>query len=427
MYSRLSLRISHNRILKAGILSIAALFLILTGAGMRAAFAGLKVRSQVPDLCYSCHIDLKQKLSQKSVHLVFAQGQCGSCHDLHASDEQALVKESVNSLCLGCHKELKAKLEKGGLHTALSEGKCTDCHSPHSSQYGKLLLSDQKDLCWRCHKNTQEETQLKVKHNPFDQGACSTCHDPHASLNDYQLKESANKLCQKCHAPRCNVKGVSITHTTKNMQCIRCHAGHNSQYEGLFGPYGHPPFLARSCESCHNPIEPDKKITTWAKGSELCFSCHEKKPENFKEGDIHGTFSEMPCALCHEFHSADNPKLTQHESRVCYQCHGSIQKKVEQIKKSLGKVHKETECFNCHKPFHSSKPHYFKAEVVETCGACHKSEHQITHPVGADIKDPRDGSLLTCVSCHSMHGARAEFMLSFDRKRQLCIQCHKKA
>lgn len=405
-----------------------ALTLVIIAGTRNESGAAIKLKYEIPDMCYTCHVDLKKNLNDNSVHFVFQQGMCASCHDPHASDRKALVKgsvKSINPLCLECHKKLKEKLDQGGMHTAVSEGNCTDCHNPHSSVNKRLLVADQKELCWKCHKGTQEKIKNPVKHMPFDQGNCSACHDPHASANEYQLKESANKLCKGCHAPRCNVKGVPITDTTGKMECIRCHDGHNSQYEGLFGPFGHAPFLAKSCESCHNPIEPGKKITTLGKGAELCFGCHEKKPDNFREGDVHGTFGELSCSLCHEFHSAGNAKLTRDPSRVCMECHGAIEKRIAIMKKSLGKVHKEKNCLNCHKPFHSSQPHYLKQNAISLCGSCHKGQHEVTHPVGENVKDPRDGKMVTCLSCHSLHSARAEFMLSFDRKKQLCIQCHK--
>jgi len=419
----------HKWILKATVHLLTALPLVLAAGFFKAETgAEIKLKYQIPDMCYTCHADLKQKLTETSVHFVFQQGMCASCHDPHATDRKALIKgsvKSINPLCLNCHKSLKDRLDRGGMHTAVSEGNCTDCHFPHSSQNKRLLVADQKDLCWKCHKGTQDKMNNPVKHLPFDQGMCSSCHDPHASANEYQLKDTPNKLCQECHAPRCNVKGVSITHTTKGMECIRCHDGHNSPYDGLFGPYGHAPFLAKSCESCHNPVEPGKKVTMLAEGSELCFNCHKKDPENYREGDIHGTFAQLPCSLCHEFHSAGNAKLTRDESRVCLTCHDSVEKRIATMKKSLTRVHKEKDCFNCHKPFHSNRPRYLKGEVIPLCSGCHKGQHEVTHPVGEDVLDPRNGAPLTCLSCHSLHSARADYMLSFDRRRQLCIQCHR--
>ena len=86
---------------------------------------------------------------------------------------------------------------------------------------------------------------------------------------------------------------------------------------------------------------------------------------------------------------------------------------------------KERQCFNCHIPMHSDRPLYFRADGIDMCARCHETEHKITHPLGKDVIDPRDGGPLTCLSCHSMHDAKDEFLLTYDRNRALCIQCHK--
>jgi predicted CXXCH cytochrome family protein len=387
------------------------------------AQTGLKAK--IPELCYQCHADLKEGLSQRSVHFPFRQGMCDSCHAVHASDKKALVKGDVNPLCLSCHKDIKNLLDKGGLHTALAQGNCIDCHKPHSGENDKLLVAAKKDLCWNCHGALKSHIERTYKHAPFQQGQCSSCHDPHASVEKFQLVQAPNKVCQNCHAPGCNVNGVSITHATSTLDCTQCHTGHNSQFAGLFGPYGHPPFLDKACESCHNAFEPGKKITTWAKGEALCFSCHSKDPSNFRDGDVHLTVTETSCFLCHDYHASGSKKLTVDESRVCFDCHGDIGKKIEAMNKSLGKVHKERKCFDCHKPMHSSQIHYFKSDVIGMCSECHQAQHSISHPIGGEVLDPRNGQTLTCISCHSLHEARADYMLAFDRKRQLCIQCHK--
>jgi predicted CXXCH cytochrome family protein len=87
---------------------------------------------------------------------------------------------------------------------------------------------------------------------------------------------------------------------------------------------------------------------------------------------------------------------------------------------------KDRKCFECHIPPHSNNPLYFKADSIETCARCHVQEHKVAHPMGKDAIDPRNGQPITCITCHSMHSSKAEFMLIYDRKRQLCIQCHKK-
>jgi len=423
MNKRLSFRIPA----RYGILGLFACVLVsVLGPGISPASASTKLRQGAPELCFQCHPDLKESMSDASVHFPFKQGMCLSCHAVHAGDKKALVKGEINALCLSCHSGTKARLDRGGVHTALLQGKCTDCHFPHAGKQKKLLVADEKDLCWNCHDRTKGQLESPVKHSPFEQGTCASCHEAHASAEPYLMVAKPNDLCQRCHKPGCNVKGVSITHTTSKMNCTQCHTGHNSRVAGLFGPNGHAPFMAKSCESCHDPIKPGQKLTTLAKGKDLCFGCHENDPTNFREDDVHLSFSENPCALCHEYHASVKESLTVREADVCFNCHGEIEKKIEVMKKSLKRrVHREQACFNCHKPMHSRQPHYFKAEISEVCSSCHASQHRVTHPLGEGTVDPRSGQVMTCIACHSLHEARADFMLQFDRRRQLCIQCHR--
>ena len=86
---------------------------------------------------------------------------------------------------------------------------------------------------------------------------------------------------------------------------------------------------------------------------------------------------------------------------------------------------KDRACFDCHIPMHSDRPLNYRADGIDMCARCHETQHKITHPLGKDVIDPRDGGQLTCLSCHSMHAARDEFLLTHDRNRALCIQCHK--
>ncbi len=420
--------------IKKSFISPVALFVAIFAASflsfIHIAHAQSGLRSQVPDLCYRCHADMKKGLSDSSVHSPFKEGKCTSCHNAHVSNMKGLVKEEINPLCLSCHNDIKKLMEKANVHGALRDGVCTDCHFAHSGKNKRLLVSAQKDLCWTCHENLKEEFKRPYTHAPFNGGQCSSCHNSHASTENYQMVTAPKKLCQECHRPGCNAGGASISAITKNMDCIRCHTGHNSDAKGLLGPFGHKSFLEESCGNCHNPIAAGRSITTRVEGSGLCFQCHEKNPDNFRDSDVHGQGMKNPCTLCHEYHAAKNQNLTVRESDVCLTCHAATEKRISFMIKALKSIKcapvKNRECFDCHKPLHSKQPYYFKGGPIDACTSCHTSEHRVSHPVGEGVLDPRDGQTVTCVTCHSMHDARAEFMLKFDRKRELCIQCHKR-
>jgi predicted CXXCH cytochrome family protein len=263
-----------------------------------------ELKEQVPDLCYKCHMKLKQRLTLSDVHFPFGKGNCIACHDAHTSNMKNLIKEDINFLCLSCHEGIKRTLDKKFVHYALKKGKCTDCHYAHSGGNKYLLVKAQKDLCWDCHEPLKEQFKKSYTHPPFKEGNCSSCHNPHASSEENQLLDAPNKLCKSCHAPKCRAGNVSITFATESLDCTTCHGGHASNVSGLLGPYGHTVFLEEKCEQCHEPIVADRKITTRIEGRELCFSCHKKDPAKYKENDVHGSAEKGGCAICHNYHAS---------------------------------------------------------------------------------------------------------------------------
>ena len=392
-------------------------------------YAQIGVKGKVPDLCYDCHKPLKERLSQSDVHFPFKQGKCEACHNIHASDLKNLIKEDMNSLCLGCHEGIKNLLAKGNMHGALKKGVCTDCHYAHAGANKYLLVKEEKKLCWDCHEALKEQLKTSFVHSPFKEGGCASCHNAHASPEEDLLSASPNKICTKCHQPRCSAGNVSISSITKELDCSTCHTGHSSNTKGLLGPYGHSVFLNKNCEQCHNPIVAGRKITTKLSGNELCFGCHEKSRMKFKEADVHAR-EKKGCAMCHDYHASKKKNFTVKESGLCFSCHRDTEKRQISMVKAVKSIRcepvKDRKCFACHVPPHSANPLYFPEDGILTCARCHKEQHKVAHPMGSGILDPRDGKTITCITCHSMHSAKADFMLIFDRKRALCIQCHKK-
>jgi predicted CXXCH cytochrome family protein len=67
---------------------------------------------------------------------------------------------------------------------------------------------------------------------------------------------------------------------------------------------------------------------------------------------------------------------------------------------------------------------FFLSDEFTVCTTCHKRHAKFSHPVGADAIDPRSKRDITCITCHDLMGSQYEFALRFDRKKELCIQCH---
>ena len=393
--------------------------------------AQVKLKKKLPDLCYECHKELKENLADKYTHFLFKQGKCITCHNSHLSSVKGLMNDEVDSICLGCHEKIRNLLNKATLHSALRDGECPDCHYPHSGSIEHLLTAPEKMRCLNCHENIKDEQEKTYACLPFKEGKCSSCHNSHASIEEDLLNSASQKLCQKCHAPKCKAGDVSISSVVKNLPCTSCHSGHSSKDKGVLGPYGHTVFLIKKCEECHNPIEPKKKITTKLDGKELCFSCHKQEDLKYKylEDDVHVKGKNNPCNICHDYHASGKKNLTKNEAKICISCHEITEKRTASMEKVLRSIKctpiKERRCFECHIPTHSDLPLNYREDGIALCARCHASQHKITHPLGEGVIDPRDGKEVTCISCHSMHNAKDEFMLTFDRNRALCIQCHK--
>jgi predicted CXXCH cytochrome family protein len=395
-------------------------------------FAQTDLKTTIPELCYKCHEKLKEDLSGKYVHFVFKEGKCNVCHNPHVSKIKGLMRDDVNSICLNCHKSISALYKQSNLHSPLKKGACTDCHNAHSAENKFLLVKEEKELCLSCHESLKEQLKQNYLCQPFKEGKCSACHNSHASSEDNLLVSAPKEACKKCHAPRCKAGSVAISSITSEMDCTSCHTGHGSQVKGLLGPTGHTAFLNKACGQCHNPITANKKITTLIEGKNLCFSCHKKdNPTKYIDDDIHVMDAGNPCVMCHDVHASGRKNLTKKESRICIGCHKATEKRILFMEKSLENTKcspiTNRKCFQCHmKKCSSQRPLFFSEDTIVICSMCHKKQHDVTHPVGSGVIDPRNGQTVTCISCHSMHYARADFLLTFDRKRALCIQCHNK-
>jgi predicted CXXCH cytochrome family protein len=90
-------------------------------------------------------------------------------------------------------------------------------------------------------------------------------------------------------------------------------------------------------------------------------------------------------------------------------------------------------CIACHFG-HSSKEDKLLTDVpIALCKDCHPQEHKLSHPVGYReiggerkmVVDPRTKKMLTCASCHQVHGSQNKYLTPKDWRRELCTECHK--
>jgi predicted CXXCH cytochrome family protein len=97
-----------------------------------------------------------------------------------------------------------------------------------------------------------------------------------------------------------------------------------------------------------------------------------------------------------------------------------------------------TAALSVHEPYadgncsfcHGTDPHGVSksiaaADSMVLCFACHGAGSlQASHRMGVGGTDPRDGSTVTCLTCHAPHASGHPHRLNMDPGPALCSQCH---
>lgn len=172
---------------------------------------GFKLVERTPELCYYCH---EEPAAPPYDHVPVTDGECLSCHEVHGSANQALVKLPDPNLCLSCHPLIQGKLLP---HTAIESGGCMICHLPHGAELRAMLTerfpegeyvlahTDNFGLCFLCHDTDlmdAEQTEwgtnfrngkqnLHYLHIQGEKGrSCTLCHNLHVSRQKFLIAES---------------------------------------------------------------------------------------------------------------------------------------------------------------------------------------------------------------------------------------------
>lgn len=153
-----------------------------------------------------------------------------------------MLKASEPQLCISCHNEMKSQFSKPFHHKVL-EGtmKCSDCHNPHGgfeSKQTKLAVGVDA-ACIKCHANKQGP--FVFEHGPVKVEGCTICHTPHGANNPKLLKRSSvRQLCLECHssiteqfAP--DAPSFHNQATVRFQNCTICHSAiHGSNSSSVF-------------------------------------------------------------------------------------------------------------------------------------------------------------------------------------------------
>ena len=156
--------------------------------------------TEVDAKCLTCHAGAHPDF-ERSPHGK-ANVSCISCHSIHKSKEETLLKAPQPTLCFQCHNDTKPQFNMA-FHHPVNEGvvKCSDCHDVHGTFNNNNLRStaDQSMICTKCH--TDVRGPFVYEHAPVKAEGCLACHSPHGSQNARMLNmPNINVLCNQCHS-----------------------------------------------------------------------------------------------------------------------------------------------------------------------------------------------------------------------------------
>lgn len=382
-------------------------------------------------LCLTCHEGFAETMQKKNIHTPLAEGNCTGCHNPHATDHGMLLASDASNICSSCHEGLVAPDARSS-HQVVSEGKCVTCHDPHSSDFRMNLVKSGSELCFGCHEELgQQIGNNKYGHSPVRED-CMTCHTPHASADNVSLlRKQAPELCLECHdASKKTFKSQHVSYPVEQADCSSCHNPHGSNTTSMLYDNVHEPLTNRMCKQCHEPPTSETPFATLKESFELCQGCHyEMVNEAFNNDRIHWpVVDQKGCLNCHSPHASTEAKLLKGSMKqVCNSCHSDT---VARQERSLTKHQpmEDGECSTCHSPHSSDNPFILTEKSnVNLCGQCHDWQAHSTHPIGAEVVDPRNPNLtLDCLSCHRSHGTEYKHFIYNETVNDLCVQCHKK-
>jgi predicted CXXCH cytochrome family protein len=380
-------------------------------------------------VCLKCHVNLQETMKKPFVHTPLKTGDCTGCHNPHTSSHGKLLAANTTSICSICHKSV-VPADARSKHKVVAEGGCMKCHDPHAASNKFNLLKGGNDLCFSCHKEMGEAvTKAKFKHSPVGKG-CLTCHDPHASAKfGFLLKNDVPALCVGCHkTDKPLFAKQHMNYPVAKARCTTCHDPHGSDVAGILYNNVHRPVAGKMCNQCHEDAASSTPLKTKRDGMDLCKGCHnEMVNRTLGKNRLHWPLLEKRgCMTCHNPHASKQKGLLKGDMlTICGSCHkDTIQRQEKSMTKHAPIM--EGKCTACHDP-HASDSLFLanKPSTIDMCGKCHDWQKHSTHPIGENVKDPRNKNLtLQCLSCHRSHGTEFKHFIPFATTSELCTQCH---
>jgi DmsE family decaheme c-type cytochrome len=191
-----------------------------------------KARSEV---CLACHQQEAERFQfRRSEHKLTGVA-CTDCHALHApAPTTTLLRQKTPDLCFSCHREIRRAFALPVRHKVLEGAlSCTDCHAPHGGPSRVSLRGVHHETCTRCH--TEKGGPFAFEHLASRVEGCTACHTPHGSTNAFLLKRHEERvLCLECHS-NAPVFHNQVPGAFFRGDCTRCHTQiHGSNFDRFF-------------------------------------------------------------------------------------------------------------------------------------------------------------------------------------------------
>ncbi|MCK7470989.1 MAG: cytochrome c3 family protein [Desulfomicrobium escambiense] len=204
-------------------------------------------------------------------------------------------RKTEPDLCYGCHKR---KDQSKSVHTAVRQGSCLSCHDPHSSNFPhQLNASPREKLCLDCHEIEPLHRQGGAATPRWPRGAASTATTPHGSdAAQHPSVGGGTAFCLKCHDAKAPAgKGTAERRTTA------------STSPRSRGPRRPSP-QKNDCGVCHEIGHSGDNLQA-AQEERRSTSATAATSARTRPSSPTPPSSSGDCAVCHDPHSSDQPKL----------------------------------------------------------------------------------------------------------------------
>lgn len=240
----------------------------MTAMDPQKGFRGPIVRSQIPQLCGSCHGDAAYMrrfnpnlpTDQYTKYLVSQHGKL-----LAQGDQKVAV-------CTSCH----------GAHGIRSK---TDPLSP-------VFLTNAPKTCAKCHANAEYMKDYKIPTNQFT--------EYHRSVHGQALLERGDRAAPACHSCHGSHDAARPNMSAIGNICAQCHALSRDLFARSPHKSAHDRMGLPECEVCHGNhfIQKTSDAMLGTGNEAVCMQCHEAGSKGFQIAHaMKGSIEELKTSL----------------------------------------------------------------------------------------------------------------------------------